>query len=398
MQPKAIIAIPYYNHPATLRDVTERCLAVHPHVLVVDDGSETPADALVADLDVRIERHPENKGKGEAILTAGRIARELELTHVVTIDADGQHDPADIPRFLEAIDADPYALFVGNRIFEGDDVPGSSKFGRKFSNFWFRLQTGQTLKDCQSGFRAYPVPVLVELSYMFRTYAFEVEVLVRSAWAGVACKDIDISVYYPPEKERVSHFNKFWDNVRLTMLNTHLTGRSITPWPHQKLDYGPGRDGKRQKITILHPFRSLRTLLTENTTPAELSKAAALGIFLGALPLILCHTIVIMFACTFFRANKPFAFSIHQLCTPPFVPALCIEVGYFMRHGRFLTEFTMETLGYQALYRLWDWFLGSLIVGPILAGIVALIVFVIAHNMQKAIIATRRKNKGRAVE
>jgi len=236
--PKIVIAIPYYNHPKTLRDVATRCLAQQADVLVIDDGSREKATDLLAGLDLIIETHEVNKGKGEAILTAGRVASERGFTHVVTLDADGQHAPEDFPLFKKALEEDPDAVYVGARDFTVDNVPQSSKFGRKFSNFWFRLQTGQSLSDCQSGYRAYPTPVLTEINYMFRTFAFEVEVLVRSAWAGLSCKDVSISVYYPPEDERVSHFHKFRDNLRLSILNTHLTCRSITPWPHQKISIG----------------------------------------------------------------------------------------------------------------------------------------------------------------
>ena len=147
IDPKILIAIPYYNHPATLRDVATRCLEQHADVLVIDDGSRETAEDLLNGLDLLIETHEVNKGKGEAILTAGRVAAEKGFTHVVTLDADGQHAPEDFHLFKTAVEADPDAVYVGTRDFSVDNVPGSSKFGRKFSNFWFRLQTGQDRFD-----------------------------------------------------------------------------------------------------------------------------------------------------------------------------------------------------------------------------------------------------------
>jgi len=113
---------------------------------------------------------------------------------MVTIDADGQHYPDDIPSFIENLDET--AVLVGCRDFTVADVPGSSKFGRKFSNFWFRIETGLLARDTQSGFRAYPVKYLKELPLATRSYDWDMEVLVRSAWGGMGIKSIPIRVFY----------------------------------------------------------------------------------------------------------------------------------------------------------------------------------------------------------
>jgi glycosyltransferase involved in cell wall biosynthesis/uncharacterized protein (DUF2062 family) len=378
---KILIVIPVYNHAATLRQVVERALAVHPEVLVVDDGSsDRPLDRLHG-LPVRLASHPENRGKGAAILTAARLARGLGMSHIVTIDADGQHDPADFPRLKAVVTAEPPAIVVGARDFTVANVPGSSRFGRKFSNFWLRVQTGRVLGDTQSGFRAYPLAVLDGLKLRERHYSFEIEVLARAAWAGVPLREVPITVHYPPPGERISHFKAFRDNLRLTLLNTHLTMRSVLPWPHRKLV----RDTAGAiKISIFHPLRSIQTLLTEHATSGQLATAGAVGVMLGALPLIACHTLAILFACGYFRLNKVAAVGASQLCMPPIVPALCIEAGYFMRHGEFLTEISLETLGYQGLERLYEWLLGALLVGPLLALTTAGIIFVLAQFLLRS--------------
>lgn len=379
--PRILIVIPVYNHGATLRQVVERALAVHPDVLVVDDGSsDRPLDTLHG-LKVRMAGHPLNQGKGAAIMTAARLARGLGMSHIVTIDADGQHDPVDFPRFAAMLAAEPMAIVVGARNFDTANVPGSSRFGRKFSNFWLRLQTGKTLSDTQSGFRAYPLAVLDGLKLRERHYSFEVEVLVRGAWAGVPLREVDIAVHYPPPGERVSHFKAFRDNLRLTLLNTHLTLRSVLPWPHRKLVADAGGE---LKVSVLHPLRSIQILLTEHATPGQLATAGGVGVFLGALPLIACHTLAILFVCSFFRLNKVAAVGASQLCMPPIVPALCIEAGYYLRHGEFLTEISLETLGYQGLERLYEWLLGSLLVGPLLALLKAGIIYVMARFLLRS--------------
>jgi uncharacterized protein (DUF2062 family) len=363
--PNILVVIPLYNHAATVRDVVERTLRIHDQVLVVDDGSSDAGATVLEGLDIRVIRKPMNQGKGEALRTAFVEAERLGFSHVVTLDADGQHFPEDLPLFFAAIESDLTGIIVGKRDFEQATIPGSSRFGRKFSNFWLRVQTGKTLADTQSGFRAYPVKIVLGLPLYEKHYSFEIEVLVRAAWAGVQLHDVDIQVFYPSTQERVSHFRGFMDNFRLTLLKLVEGGEVET------------------KITAMHPLRSIRALLVENATPAQLAAAGALGILFGALPLLAVHTIAILLFAGFFRLNKVAAVGASQLCMPPLVPGICIEVGYFMRNGHFLTEISIETLGYQALDRLYEWFLGSLVFGPVLAAVVALIIYLAASTISR---------------
>ena len=382
---KISIVIPVYNHSKTLRDVVVRALEVHDAVMVVDDGSTDEGIGTLAGLDVQIVQHQHNRGKGAAILTAADACRRLGMTHMITMDADGQHNPEDLAHFIPAVQSDPAAIVVGKRDFEGISVPGLTRFGRHFSNFWLRLQTGQSLGDTQSGFRAYPLEVLKRLKLLEKGFAFEVEVLVKAAWAGINFKEVDISVYYPPANERISHFHLFKDNLRLTLLNTVLTLRSMVPVPHRQI-LDPDQD--RGRVSVWRPIRSLKLLLTENASPGQLAAAGALGIFLGTLPLIGFHTISILFAAGYFRLNKIAALSTSQLCMPPLIPALCIETGYFLRHGKFLTEISLQTLGYQGLERLYEWIIGSLLLAPLLALVVGSIIYLMAFFIQRTLRAT----------
>lgn len=359
---RVLVAVPVYNHGATLRWVVERTLAQHSQVVVVDDGSTDGGADTLDGLPVGVLRHEKNLGKGAAILTAAAEGVRRGMTHLITLDADGQHDPADLPAFFAGLQKKPGALLVGKRDFEGTHVPGASKFGRKFSNFWLRVQTGVDLGDTQSGFRAYPLAVFERLTLRDRRYSFEVEVLVKASWAGVELVDVPISVYYAPGKARISHFNLLLDNGRLSVLNTRLTLRAMLPWPHRAVADDPARG-----VSVLRPLRSLRALLTENSSPQQLAAAGALGVFLGALPLIACQTVVIVMVACYLRLNRVTALTTAQLCFPPVVPALCIEAGYFVRHGRWLTEASLDTLGRQGLERIYEWLVGAFLVGPPLA-------------------------------
>jgi uncharacterized protein (DUF2062 family) len=90
------------------------------------------------------------------------------------------------------------------------------------------------------------------------------------------------------------------------------------------------------------------------------------GLFLGALPLIACHTIVIIYVACRFQLNKIAAVAASQFCMPPVIPALCIEVGYYLRTGDFLLDFSWDRWALEVDQRLWDWLLGSLLVGPLI--------------------------------
>jgi len=372
---RVVLVIPVYNHGQTLREVATAALEVNGAVIVVDDGSTDRGPETLKDLPLTVIRHPENRGKGAAIMTAAAEARKLGATHIVTIDADGQHRPSDYSRFVPVIESDPDAIIVGTRAFDPATTPLMSRFGRGFSNFWLRVQTGYALKDTQSGFRAYPLSVLAWLKPRVTRYDFEIEILVRAVWAGIDLREVDISVYYPPKELRVSHFRLFMDNLRLSMLNTRLTLRAMMPLPYKRFV----RAGEEvEDITLLKPMKSLRLLLTGDSSPGRLAVAAGLGVLIGALPLIACQNITTLIAAGYLRLNKLMALAAGQLCIPPLVPALCIEAGYFMRHGRFLTEVSLNTLGYQAGERIFEWFIGSLLLGPAIGAVTGLVIYVMA--------------------
>lgn len=388
-KPRLVVVVPVYNHAATLGQVVRGVMLelprlaarfpdcyIHPRCIVMDDGSRDAPNKALEALDVLYLRHPVNKGKGAAILTATVTARDLGMTHLLTLDADGQHAPADMGSFVQALLAEPHAIHVGERDFDSANVPRASRFGRSFSNFWLRVHTGLRLADSQSGFRLYPLAALLNLRLWERRYAFEVEVLVKAAWAGFPLRDVPVSVHYPEKGRRVSHFHKLRDNVDISLLNARLTMRSLLPWPHKRL---VPADDTGERFTVVRPLASVKRLLAQGVPPRELGLSSGLGVLIGALPIFGLHTVAVLMAATLLGRNKLVALGANQLCMPPVVPALCIAVGYYLRHGRFLTEISLETLGYQAPQRLLEWLLGSLVLGPILALLVGGLFFLLGH-------------------
>ena len=210
------IVVPVYNSPY-INEVITDILSYGYKVIVVDDGSDEAVDLETQD--VELLRHAINQGKGQAILSGAQRAKELGYDCFITMDADKQHISSQIKKLVEAYEDE--TIVVGNRDFSGDDVPKSSKFGRNFSNFWVMLETFKKLGDTQSGFRMYPISIL-GLPLKNKRFDFEIEILVHHLYACKKIKDVEVECYYPPSQERISHFNKIDDNVKLTLLHTKL--------------------------------------------------------------------------------------------------------------------------------------------------------------------------------
>ena len=225
------VVIPVYNNAATLKQVADGALKHCDRVLVVDDGS-TDADVreLLSGTAARVITHQINRGKGCALKTGFDHVIENGGGYVVTLDADGQHDPEDILLFLPHISEGGRKIILGSRDFASASIPEKSKFGRKFSNFWIKLQTGREVLDSQSGFRAYPAELLKNVRCISAHYDFETEILVRGIWAGFDTLCINISVFYPEKDKRVSHFRTFRDNLRISLLHSRLCCEKMLPF------------------------------------------------------------------------------------------------------------------------------------------------------------------------
>lgn len=377
---KTVVVIPVYNHQKTLREVAEGALAQGFPVLVLDDGSTDGSLDSVADLPVERHRLPANKGKGAAILAAAKLARDSGYEAILTIDADGQHDPADA-RLLHNVAASSWpCIVIGARRMETQNVPRSSLFGRDFSNFWVRIECGRSLPDTQSGYRLYPVEFLESSRFLSRRYTFEIEVLVRGSWAGLPILSTPVSVYYPPGDERISHFHKLRDNLRLSCLHTFLVTRSLVPWPHRRLFRG-GTDAERLP-SIFKPSLFFRALTREHSSTAQLAAAVWVGIFLGSLPIIPFGIAAIVYACHRLHLNKLVAVGASNICCAPFVPFLCIELGHYLIHGSFWYQFNRQTLLAEIHHRLWEWLLGALLIGPLLGAIGALLTYLLVRSFR----------------
>ncbi|MDD5168263.1 MAG: glycosyltransferase family 2 protein [Syntrophales bacterium] len=212
---RVAVVIPVFNHEGTVAEVVRSASRLGMPLFVVDDGSTDGTYEKIKDMPgVTVIRHDRNRGKGAAILT-GFAAASVLADWAVTIDADGQHYPEDAQNLLQAVPAGKRPIVVGKREgMEHQHVPWSSRFGRKFSNFWVRASGGPSIEDTQSGFRLYPLPEAMCLRAKARRFQFEVEILAKARWRGMPVFETPVRVTYQPEGKRISHYRGFVDFCR----------------------------------------------------------------------------------------------------------------------------------------------------------------------------------------
>ena len=229
-QMKVCTVMPTYNNGGTLRDMVERVLAYCSDVIVVNDGCTDNSDEILASFGnaITVVDYGKNRGKGYALKQGFKKAKALGFDYALTIDSDGQHFPEDIPLFVNALEKNKEALIVGSRNLNQENMPGGNTFANKFSNFWFKVQTGIDLPDTQTGFRLYPLQRLPKI--FSSRYEAELALLVFSAWRGKDLIPVKINVLYP--EDRVTHFRPFWDFFRISVLNTVLClVATVYGWP-----------------------------------------------------------------------------------------------------------------------------------------------------------------------
>jgi glycosyltransferase involved in cell wall biosynthesis len=313
---KACVIIPTYNNAATLAGVIEEVARYSEHIIVVNDGSsDNTLDIVQHYPTVHFISYPKNAGKGWALRKAFAWASAKGYLYAITIDSDGQHFAKDIPAFMNKLEMHPNAIIIGARNMGQASVPGGSSFGNKFSNFWFKVETGITSPDTQSGYRLYPLEPLKEMRFITRKYEFEIEVLVRAAWNGVEVVSVPVSVYYAPAAERVSHFRPFKDFFRISVLNTILVLISflyIKPRDFIGILFDKQKFKKLINDHLFHPYHSARLK----------AASVAFGIFMGIVPIWGFQLVTAIFGAILLKLNKPIVIVAANISIPPMIPLI----------------------------------------------------------------------------
>jgi glycosyltransferase involved in cell wall biosynthesis len=209
-----VAVIPAYNACVTISDVVRKTRAHIPRTLVVDDGSTDDTAEQARRAGARILSHPQNRGKGAALRTAFAELAGSGVDAVVTLDADGQHDPNDIPRLVEAFRAGGADLIIGSRWQDFAAMSPLRRFGNRFSSRALAFFTHLRIPDSQSGFRLYAMPFLQSARLKGEAYELEMEAILMASALGGNVQTVPISLLVA-DGRALSHFRPVRDTYRI---------------------------------------------------------------------------------------------------------------------------------------------------------------------------------------
>lgn len=343
---EACVLIPTYNNAKTLTRVIDGVLeyAESNEVIVINDGStDDTIDVLTAYGDrINLLSYEKNKGKGHALKLGFKEAISKGFEYALTIDSDGQHFPDDIPNFIEKSKENPGALLMGSRNMEQEGVPAKSSFGNKFSNFWYKLETGIELPDTQTGYRLYPLEPLKKMNLFTTKFETEIEVIVKMAWKDVEVLPVDVKVLYDPD-ERVSHFRPFKDFTRISILNTYLVTLTLLYYLPRRLF----KASKKKEFWI----ELKNSIIQPNESTFIKALSIGFGFFMGVLPIWGFQLLIGIPLSIYFRMNKALFIIAANISLPPLVPF--IIYGSYKLGGLFfesknklpeMSNITLETI------------------------------------------------------
>jgi predicted LPLAT superfamily acyltransferase len=223
---KPCAVVPVYNHHTALARIVAALRTQSLPVILVDDGSDAVTKEALKTLvaqDVEVLTQPANRGKGAAVLAGIVSAGARGFSHVLQVDADGQHDLGDVPALLALAQAHPEKLISGAPQYDAS-VPKARFYGRYLTHFLVWTATlSFTLKDSMCGFRVYPVTptlALTRRAHIGARMDFDTDIMVRLYWAGTESLFVKTRVRYP--EDGISHFRMLRDNLRMAWLHLRL--------------------------------------------------------------------------------------------------------------------------------------------------------------------------------
>jgi uncharacterized protein (DUF2062 family) len=381
MEPAARICVvlPVYNHGLTVQQVVQGARAAFP-VIVVDDGStDSTPTVLAGETGITLVTLPGNRGKGAALRAGLAKAEALGFTHAITIDADGQHSTGALAEFAAAAQRRPEALILGTRDLKQAGAPWARRATNALSNFWVRFETGLRLSDTQCGYRCYPLAAIRSLRVKSERYAFELEIQVKAAWAGIPLVPQQVWADYAAPTSRLSHFRPGRDFAEAFLLHCRLATQAFClPAPLRRL-LALGAWGHLPRS---HRVRTVfRHLFAEHTeSPGRVACAVGIGLFCGIAPIWGFQMVAAAVLAHRLRLNKAIALTASNISFPlaaPFILAAGLILGHFLWTGR-LVEFSPDAAARQIPVYFCEWLAGSVVLAILVAVLGALVTFLLA--------------------
>lgn len=226
------IVIPAFNEAATIREVVTACLPWVDRVIVVDDGSTDATLQQLAGLNIELVKNPRNLGKAASLQLGFSSAIQLGANIVITLDGDGQHDPAEIPQLLRAAESEADTLIIAARLKQREQAPKLRLFANLFADFWVSWAAGYPVVDSQSGFRLYPAALLRTIRLETpreKGFVFESEILIEAASHNFYSRSVAVNSIYRAGA-RDSHYQPWNDTWRIVrMIAGRLLRRGFYP-------------------------------------------------------------------------------------------------------------------------------------------------------------------------
>jgi glycosyltransferase involved in cell wall biosynthesis len=210
--------IPAFNEAGHIGGVIRGVAAMIPAsgILVIDDGSTDDTVSEAEDAGAVVVRNPVNLGKGATLLKGfGIMAEKPGIEAVFTLDADGQHDPAEMEIFIEAYRGKGADLVIGSRMADTKGMPALRRFTNRTTSAIISMRAGVRIEDTQSGYRLHRLSLLRNLSLVTRRFDLESEILIKAARSGARIVSVPISTIYGDEKSKINPVADTWRFVRL---------------------------------------------------------------------------------------------------------------------------------------------------------------------------------------
>lgn len=407
---RPIVVAPTYNHVGSLVGILGRIETLGLPILVVDDGStDETADVLAAwrrlprTVEVTVLTHDRNRGKASALLTGFSTAARLGYTHAATIDTDGQLQPEDLPRLLQAAAATPDALVLGSRSVHTPGLPKANLVGWYTSGLGLWLETGLAIRDSQCGLRVYPLRLTATVRCWTRQFGWETELIARAVWAGFPIAEVPAACHYASDGGHVSHLKPWREGFKGFFMHWGLAIRRLVPWPTPAV--GSCRTGDRPGVSCTTSrcaptgLRALRHWLSPLTIPRQVRSSRleqliatasfSHGVFFACLPLGIGAFPAAAYGSWRLRHNLWAALLGATLCLPPVGPAiakLSIAFGHILL-GFAWPDFTLISPGEQPIHVVLrsyylTWPLGSLVAGTLLHWLTILVLLLLFRRFQ----------------
>lgn len=216
---KTIALIPCYNEEANIAAVVRGCRKHVDEVLVLDDGSADATAANARSAGAKVIRFESNRGKGAALNAGYRYAIDNGFDCVITLDGDAQHDPDEIPRFIQAAESGGAHIVLGTRMGDISTMPRIRRFSNRLTSWVISCMAGQKMTDTQIGYRLIKRQVMESIHCTSSRYDAESELLIKAGRAGFGIAEIPVKTIYRGETSSISPVLETLRFIRLVLRN-----------------------------------------------------------------------------------------------------------------------------------------------------------------------------------